>query len=185
LRASAKAIARKLRDALPAKLDEVRDEIRRQDAEVIRGGFSLGALEARVAAAERKLDLAAKRVLEEDEGAVPALRRHMTAMREERDCLAAELAAAQAREEPKTDLEAGVEEALAMVARLDTALNAGAGDELRSVLGEAVSRVEMLFHPDRRKTPGGKNRTAFARALIYVRPQLLPVYTLVPLPIPR
>ena len=53
------------------------------------------------------------------------------------------------------------------------------------IVRRTVSRVEMLFPPDRGKTVGGKKRTAFARALIYVRPQALPIYTLVPHSTPR
>jgi site-specific DNA recombinase len=171
--ALARAVVRKLRERLFNReaLETLRAEVRRQDKEAL-GGADLASLTARLAAAERRLDVAARRVLEEeDEGAVPALRKHMSAIREERDRLAAEVSAATQRGGPQAeDLEAGVEEALAIMGELEAATGAEDNDLLRAVLGRAVAYVELFF--DHAPTGGGKRvRSRYARGLVHVRPQ--------------
>jgi site-specific DNA recombinase len=172
-----KAVVAKLRQGLynPGTLQALREEIRRQDREEA-AGAPLTALEARLAAAERGVARAARRVVDEEQDAlVPALRQALAEVTAERDRLAKEVEAAKRKGRPADDLEAGVEEALAIMGRLEDAVKAEDSDLLRAVLGEAVSYVELFF--THAPTASGKRtRSTFARGLIYLRPQRLAQY---------
>jgi site-specific DNA recombinase len=171
--ALAHAVVRKLQERLlnPESLEALRDEIRRQDQEAATGGVNVTALEARLATLSRSVDLAARRVIaEEDDALVPALRKQLQAVQREHDELASQLEAIRRQDRPAEDLEAGVEEALALMGRLEKAVEEEDGDLLRDVLGEAVAYVELFFNHEPTST-GKRTRSTFVRGLIYLRPQ--------------
>src|SRR5262249_22830110 len=135
--ALALAVVRKLRERLynPLALEAIRAEVRRADALAADPRGSLAALEARLAILDRKLDPAARRVLEEEDDAlVPALRRQLQAAQQEHDALAQQVEALRHQGRPAGDLEAGVEEAMALMGRLEQAVNTDDQDMLRGVL---------------------------------------------------
>jgi hypothetical protein len=106
---------------------------------------------------------------EDDEALVPTLRKHLKAVTSERDELAKQLESAKRSRRPAGDLEALVEEAMAVAGRFDAALTAEDNDLLRDVLGEVISYVELFFN--HAPAAGGKTHSEFARGLIYLRPQ--------------
>jgi site-specific DNA recombinase len=172
--ALARAVLRKLRERWlnPEALDALRAEIRRQDQE--EGGGNPARLEdvrGRLRAAERKVTLAAARVLEEeDEALLPGLRQQMKELVQRRDVLAAEADALERRPTPAAELEAGVDAAVAMMGRLDKATRGDDADELRAVLQEAVAHVELWFDY---RPYGKRTRSVFARGLVYRRADLV------------
>jgi hypothetical protein len=168
-----RAVVKKLREKLfnPESLAALAEEVRRQDEEAASGGVNPAILQGRLTALDRQLERAARRVVEEEVDAlVPALRKQLLAIQEERDGVAAELASAQRQERPEADAEASVEEALAIMSRLEEAVTKEDNDLLRDVLGEAVAYVELFFTHARSRS-GGRHKSTFARGLIYLRPQ--------------
>jgi hypothetical protein len=177
--ALARAVVKKLQSRLfsPQALEALRAEVRRQDEEAAAGNGLLNALEARLATLDRSVERAARRVVEEeDEALVPALRKQLKAVQRERDELARQAEEARRSQQPNGDLEAGVEEAMAMAGRFNEALESGDGDLLRDVLGEAVSHVELFFDHSRTAT-GRRVRSTYSRGLIHTRPQRWAEYT--------
>jgi DNA invertase Pin-like site-specific DNA recombinase len=169
-----RAVLRKLREQLynPEALQALKEEIRRQDKEAAGGGPNPDALQAAVGALDRRIERAARRVLdEEDEAAVPALRKQLGEMQRERDDLARQLDALRRQENPPVDLDAAADQALAMMDRMEEALTGGDGDLLRELLGEAVSYVELFF-THRPSRTGRRTHSDYARGLIYLRPQV-------------
>jgi DNA invertase Pin-like site-specific DNA recombinase len=169
----ARAVVGKLQAELlsPAALEALRQEVRRQAEGGAAGGKALAAMEGRLAALDRKVDQAGRRVVDEDDEAlVPTLRKHLKAVTTERDELARQVEAARLSRQRPEDLDALVDEAMAQAGRLEGALASADGDMLRDVLGEAVSYVELFFGHE----PWGKKghtHSVFARGLIYLRPQ--------------
>jgi DNA invertase Pin-like site-specific DNA recombinase len=171
--ALARAVLRRLREGWlnPAALEALRAEIRRQDEqERGEGPARLEALRVRLQALERKVDQAAGRLLEEEDGALlPGLRQKMKELVQQRDALAADLdtlGKASARGGPAADAEAAVEAALAMMGRLDTATEADDAVALRAVLQEAVSFVELHFD---HQPYGRRTRSVFSHGLVHRR----------------
>jgi DNA invertase Pin-like site-specific DNA recombinase len=177
--ALARAVVKKLREHLlgPEALDALREEIKRQGKEAAAGGGNLTALEGRLAQLAKGVERAARRVVgEEDEALVPALRKQLQAVQREHDELARQVAAARRSGRPGATAEEVIAEALALAGRLDEALAKAGGDQLRAVLGEAISYVELFF--EHAPTATGKRvRSRYARGLIYVRPQRWNEYT--------
>jgi DNA invertase Pin-like site-specific DNA recombinase len=125
-----------------------------------------------------QIEVAAQRLLTEDEKLLPVLRGQLHKMQDKHDRLAAELAALEAQpsaaEEAK-GLEARIEKAVALVGRLVELRDRADPAALRDVLNEMVSRVEMHFE----HTQSGKHRRSrFQYGLIHLRPDADPDYML-------
>jgi site-specific DNA recombinase len=141
-------------------------EVKRQDAAEV-DPARLGALKVKLASLDRKVQKAADLVLdEEDEELLPALRERLRSRQRERDDVAREVADLERAERPGGGANAAAREALALLGRL----NEARGDELREVLSETISYVELFFS---RQTRGKRTYSTFARGLIHLRPGLL------------
>jgi hypothetical protein len=164
-----KAVLAKLNAGLthPRFEEELLAEVRRQGEQASTADPGrLATLKSRLADRERKLAAAADRVIDEqDQGLLPALRERLRQRQKDRDAVAAEVDALTRAGRPAGTAEA--DEVMGAVGRLGEAKD----EELREVLGEVVSYVELFFD----REPYGKTRTRsrFARGLIYLRPGLL------------
>jgi hypothetical protein len=173
-----RAVVTKLQTQLfnPAAMEALKKEIRRQAEAAPAANGHLDALEARLATLERSVERAARRVVdEEDDDLVPALRKQLKVVTAERDELARQVDAIRRSDQPAEDVEEVIAEALGLAGKLEEVLLSAAGDQLRAVLGEAVSSVELFF--DHAPTRSGKRtRSRFARGLVYLRPQRFTEY---------
>jgi site-specific DNA recombinase len=167
----ARAVVAKLQAQLFSEgaMKALREEIARQAEGGATAGKALSQMEGRLAQLARAVERAAKRVIdEEDDDLVPALRKQLKAAQLEHDELARQVDAARLARQKPEDLDALVNEAMALAGRFEQALTAEDSDLLREVLGEAVGYVELFFEHE----PWGKRtRSRFARGLIYLRPQ--------------
>jgi hypothetical protein len=159
----------------PQTLEAVRAEVRRQDEDAL--AVPLAAWDRqreRLGALEQKLTRGVERLLGVDDALVPAAREQLRKWHAERDEVAAELERLAVVRTDPADLEAGVDEAVALMGRLQEAITADDADALRVVLAEALDHVELFFahQPVKRGT-----RSVFVRGLAYPRNDVAVQYT--------
>jgi site-specific DNA recombinase len=164
-----RAVLKKLNAGLthPRFREELLAEVRRQDEQAESADPArLATLKTRLADLERKVQAAADKVIDEqDQSLLPALRERLRQRQKDRDAVAGEVEALTRAGRAPGNAEADA--VVATVGRLAEAT----GEELREVLGEIVSYVELFF--DHEPYGKGRTRSKFARGLIYLRPGLL------------
>ena len=163
----------------PAARQRLRDEaarLRRQEREG-RGELA-GQLRNSLQALTGQIEVAARRVLTEDEALLPVLREQLRKMRAEHDRLAAELAALDATTAPADDageVEAMIDRAVALVGRLVELRDRADPAALRDVFNEMVARVELHFKVHRKAE---RRRSEFLYGLIHLKQDVDPNYLL-------
>jgi site-specific DNA recombinase len=163
-------LLRKLQEALldPANLEKVRAEVRRLEAQEAEAqpGRARG-LERQLADLNQKIAGGMERLALIDRDLLADFTATVRGWKADRDRLAAELRRLQ-KPGPAADVEEAVRAVEAKLARLRETLADAEPCQVREVLREMVSKVELHFDIQPRK---GKTRSIFRRGLIYVRPQ--------------
>lgn len=181
----AKALLRKLRAAWTrgGNLDKVREEVMRQDAAELKAGDGRAdALGRRLRQLDKDLAAGIGRLRSIDPDLLDGYQVGLKALQKEKSEAEAELKRIEDTPDAKEDLLRQVDAAVAVLRRLEAAVDAvtgddagaGAGDDLRAVLSEVVTRIEVWFSHE----PYGKRtRCKFLRAPVYVREDVALVYT--------
>jgi DNA invertase Pin-like site-specific DNA recombinase len=164
------AIIRRLTEDFlnPDNLRALREEIRRQDEEAARQNpDDAKQLRAKINALDRDIARGNRNMALAQPDAIAGIAEVVRGWRDERDRLATEVAAIERGLRPSASAEAELDEAEAQLWRLREALTNEDGPEVRAVLQELVSRVELWFE---HREVGRYTKTKFARGLIYLRP---------------
>jgi site-specific DNA recombinase len=153
----------------------VREEIRRQDAaEDQADPKELEALRRRIEKQEREIDRATDELIQtDDQEQIERLRARVKRLSAQQSQSRTELAALESKK-PERNAEDAVDKAMAMIDRLRNARSSGDRAEQRAVLHEAVARVEVYFEKREKK------RSKFAKALVFLVPDVNIIYTTVP-----
>jgi DNA invertase Pin-like site-specific DNA recombinase len=162
-----RAITKKFRERFtPAFFDCCRTALL-AEIEAGRPAANSDNLARRVAELDAALERAAKRVvMEEDEGLAAEYRKVAQGIKQERDRLAAELAAARRAEEEEGDPAAEVDRALALAGHLQDVMEKATLAEQRAILHDHIERVELWFDHEQ---AGRETHCTFARGLIWLR----------------
>jgi site-specific DNA recombinase len=157
-----------------ANVEKLRAEIRRQDDAAERAEPE-GAerLRGRLTQLEKELDRATDELLRtDDEKQILRIRERIRKRGDERDRLEGELRGLEGLRAPR-DADAQVDAAMAKLGNLRKARTTGDRAAQRAVLHEAVTKIEVYFE---RRQAGKRNRSKFAKALVWVAPDLHIVY---------
>jgi site-specific DNA recombinase len=163
-------LLRKLQEALldPANLERVRAEVRRLEAEEARGQPDRArGLERQLADLDQKIAGGMERLALIDRELLADFTATLRGWKVERDRLSVELRRVN-RPGPAADVEAVVRAVESRLGQLRESLAEADPFQVREVLREMVSKVELHFDIVPRK---GKTRSLFRRGLIHVRPQ--------------
>jgi site-specific DNA recombinase len=149
-----------------------REMCRQEEGRDRLGTAQQDAARQRLAEMDRDIERGGRRLLAVDDDLVGEVSAQLRALKDERRRLAAELERAEAPP-VAPDTEAVLREARRLVGRLREVLDEADPSDLRAVLQELVSKVELWFTHEERHS-GGKpwTRTTFERGLIHRRPQL-------------
>jgi site-specific DNA recombinase len=151
----------------PDNLQKVRNEINRQAKKDNRGDAAKERhLRAQIAAVEKKIATGNRNMALADPDAIQGIAQAVGEFRQERDRLSQELAAMD--DKPNVaEAEAVVTEAERQLWKLRQGLEGDDPAEVRAVLRELVSKVELWWDHRQART---KIKSRFARGLIYLRP---------------
>lgn len=158
----------------PGNVKKLREEIGRQDEAAQKADpDKLKALRRIVDQAEGEINRATDELLQTDKPAqIDRLRKRINQLSNKQEKAQTELKALEATQ-PDRNAEAEIDAAMAKVERLRKAKTANDRGEQRSILHEAVARIEVFFE---RRQCGKRNRSRFAKALVYLVPDVNIVY---------
>jgi site-specific DNA recombinase len=169
-------LVQKLQDDFlnPGNLDKLRAELRRQaEAERRRDPTEAKRLKAKLKQLEDKIAKGNRNMALADPDAIAGISQAVREWRKERDETAKALAALE--EAPDTaGVETAIAEAEAALWRLREFLTAGNPCDVRAVLRELVSHVELWWE---HREVGSFRKTRFSRGLIHLRPDEQIVHT--------
>jgi site-specific DNA recombinase len=157
----------------PANIEALRKELRRQVESVALGDpAEARRLRAHIDELDRKINQGSERLLEEEDAAlVPVLRAKLQEWQRKRGELQDRLDGLEKNRLRVTNVEAQVEAAVAELWTLHERLDDARPEQLREVLGQLVSKVELWFE----QVPYGKAgrmQGVFSRGLVTIRPDL-------------
>jgi site-specific DNA recombinase len=163
------AIVRKLQEAIlnPGAVAKLREEIRRQCGESQGHGGQAARLRRQMAELGQKIDKGLENMALVDRDLLADYGAKVRGWKEERERFARELENLE-RPRERANLEAVLAEVESLLGRLRDVLLAEDPLELRNILLEFVSRVELWWDHDPKK---GLMRSHFRRGLIHIRPQ--------------
>jgi DNA invertase Pin-like site-specific DNA recombinase len=161
------AIARKVREDLPRRLDALREEIRRQSGRADADDHTrIVVLEKKLEKPNAQVSRASHRLAtEENEDLLPALREALEGLITRRQT-ADELAALHRPPAEREEAEARIDAALAELEHLDAAFIEGEPALVREALRALVSHVELFWAHEEKE---GQKSCRFARGLMFFR----------------
>jgi site-specific DNA recombinase len=168
-----RCVVRKIQEEFlnPDNLEKLRAEIRRQAGEV--GSASRAAaprLRSEIAALDRKIDKGSEQLLKVPDDLMADAAAKLREWKEKRGKLQGQLEALENPPDVEV-LEEKVAAAEAQLWRLRDALGDADAADLRAVLHEVVSKIELRWDCARAKvTKGGRRRCPLLRGIIYLRP---------------
>jgi DNA invertase Pin-like site-specific DNA recombinase len=174
-------LVRKLQEDFlnPDNLQKAREEIRRQDEEEHRPDPSQAkSLRAKVSDLERRIGQATERLPVIPSDLLVDYAEMIRRLKDERNRALEDLAATEGRDDYR-NAEEQLAEAEAYLWRLREAIQAAEPSEVRAVLREFISRIELFWEHEQR---GKFTKGRFMRGLIYIRTDERLVHTCQPYP---